>query len=31
MEPEWEEQKVEAYAAFLASLVWQQGYRRVRE
>ena len=31
MEPEWEEEKVEACAAFLASLMWKQGYRRVRE
>lgn len=31
MEPEWEEEKVESCASWLASLVWRQGYRRVRK
>lgn len=31
LEPEWTEERVEASAAWLAQILWRQGYRRIRE
>lgn len=31
LQPEWSEERVEASAAWLAAILWREGYRRIRD
>ena len=31
LEPDWDEQRVAVSAAWLATVLWRQGYRRIRQ